>query len=144
MILINIGLILWLAHLYGAQPYDIITGGPRENIGVAWLSAGEGYHNYHHAFPRDYSASELGWVWNFNFATFLIDAFALIGWAYDRNTTSERVIKARIARTGEPLSGPYYTKSLIGGVMKGIVGLAANGWMAWTLLVMRWVLLKNV
>lgn len=48
------------AHLWGKQPFDKRIQ-PRECDWVSWLSMGEGYHNYHHAFPYDYSASELGW-----------------------------------------------------------------------------------
>ena len=38
------------------------------------LSAGEGFHNYHHTFPHDYSASE--WRWSLNLTTFFIDIMA--------------------------------------------------------------------
>jgi stearoyl-CoA desaturase (delta-9 desaturase) len=50
---------------------------------------GEGWHNYHHVFPFDYKAAELPYV--FNLTTMFIDAFALIGWAYDRKTASHEV-----------------------------------------------------
>lgn len=47
------------AHLYGYRPYDknIL---PVENKMASMLSLGESFHNYHHAFPWDYRASELG------------------------------------------------------------------------------------
>lgn len=62
---------------------------------------GEGYHNFHHIFPFDYSSSELDWRGNFNFSTFFIDAFARIGWAYDLRRASPTVIAKRIERTGD-------------------------------------------
>lgn len=41
---------------------------PRENVTVAVMTLGEGWHNYHHAFPWDYRSSELGYF-RFNFTT---------------------------------------------------------------------------
>ena len=38
------------AHIYGYRYYDQSLR-PRENYLVAYLSMGEGYHNYHHTFP---------------------------------------------------------------------------------------------
>ncbi|CAG2174032.1 unnamed protein product, partial [Oppiella nova] len=72
-----------------------------ENRLVTYLSGGEGYHNYHHTFPFDYSASEYGWKDNWNIATAFIDMFAWIGWAYDRRRPTQTCVKARIARTGD-------------------------------------------
>jgi len=67
------------AHLSGGHPYDKNIK-PAENMGVTLASFGEGYHNYHHTFPYDYSTSEHGWKYNFNFTTLFIDSFAAIGW----------------------------------------------------------------
>ncbi len=42
-----------LAHIWGKQPYsDKNTA--RDNSLLAFLTMGEGYHNYHHCFQRDY------------------------------------------------------------------------------------------
>jgi len=42
-----------LAHIWGCQPYsDQNTS--RDNGILAFLTMGEGYHNYHHSFQRDY------------------------------------------------------------------------------------------
>ncbi|KAH7638263.1 stearoyl-coa desaturase 5-like [Dermatophagoides farinae] len=49
-----------IAHKYGSRPYDPKIE-PRDNYFVVYLALGEGYHNYHHTFPWDYSASEHGW-----------------------------------------------------------------------------------
>jgi stearoyl-CoA desaturase (delta-9 desaturase) len=44
------------AHLYGDKPYNKnIT--PVENLLVSIITFGEGWHNYHHSYPRDYRAS---------------------------------------------------------------------------------------
>ncbi len=83
-----------------------------ENSFVTYQSYGEGYHNYHHTFPFDYSASELDWKYNWNFSTLFIDLFASIGWAYDRKKVSTDMIRARIRRTGDiTLSNKNFTSS---------------------------------
>lgn len=61
---------------------------------------GEGYHNYHHTFPWDYRASELG-NYAFNWTVLLIDFFAKIGWAYELKIVPEYTIKKRAFKTGD-------------------------------------------
>lgn len=41
------------AHRFGTRPYSDKTSA-RDSLFVALLSMGEGYHNFHHAFPADY------------------------------------------------------------------------------------------
>ncbi|GAB1302459.1 Stearoyl-CoA desaturase 4 [Apodemus speciosus] len=86
------------AHLYGLRPYDRGIGA-RENPLVSLASLGEGFHNYHHAFPYDYSVSE--YRWHINFTTFFIDCMAALGLAYDRKRVSKAAVLARIKRTGD-------------------------------------------
>nr|AAL16642.1 acyl-CoA delta-11 desaturase [Argyrotaenia velutinana] len=87
------------AHLYGYKPYDknIL---PAENKAASIASFGEAFHNYHHVFPWDYRASELGNI-TMNWTIYFIDFFAWIGWAYDLKTASDETIKSRIKRTGD-------------------------------------------
>ena len=87
-----------LAHLWGNHPYDASIN-PVENIIVSAAAAGEGFHNYHHTFPYDYSTSEHGW--KINFTTFFIDFMAQIGLAYDCRTVDHNMISARKKRTGD-------------------------------------------
>ncbi len=42
-----------LAHFWGVQPYSREHSAVN-NFFIAWLTFGEGYHNYHHTFPSDY------------------------------------------------------------------------------------------
>lgn len=72
---------------------------PSENTFVSVMSVGEGWHNYHHTFPWDYKAAELG-NYKFNFTTAFIDLFAKIGWAYDLKTASPEFVRKRAERTG--------------------------------------------
>ncbi|XP_076628649.1 acyl-CoA Delta-9 desaturase isoform X2 [Colletes latitarsis] len=87
------------AHIWGMKPYDN-TIGPTENIGVAICAFGEGWHNYHHVFPWDYKAAELG-NYRTNMTTAFIDFWARMGQAYDMKTIPVDVVKKRAIRTGD-------------------------------------------
>jgi stearoyl-CoA desaturase (delta-9 desaturase) len=67
---------------------------------VTILALGDGYHNYHHAFPYDYKTGELG-DYMINPTTTFIDFFARIGWAYSLKSVSTETILKRVARTGD-------------------------------------------
>lgn len=67
---------------------------------MAYLAFGEGWHNYHHVFPWDYKAAELG-NYKLNLTTAFIDLMAKIGWAYELKTASVDMIKKRALRTGD-------------------------------------------
>ncbi|XP_036709245.1 stearoyl-CoA desaturase 5 [Balaenoptera musculus] len=94
--------VTWLvnsvAHMYGNRPYDKNIS-PRQNPLVTLGAIGEGFHNYHHTFPFDYSASEFGL--NFNPTTWFIDFMCWLGLATDRKRATKPMIEARKARTGE-------------------------------------------
>jgi stearoyl-CoA desaturase (Delta-9 desaturase) len=42
-----------VCHLWGSQPYSR-SNSSRDSWWVSLITLGEGYHNYHHTFPRDY------------------------------------------------------------------------------------------
>ncbi|MEO2053866.1 MAG: acyl-CoA desaturase [Nitrospira sp.] len=42
-----------ICHIWGTQPYGDANSS-RDNWWISLLTFGEGYHNYHHNFPRDY------------------------------------------------------------------------------------------
>ncbi|XP_053547919.1 acyl-CoA desaturase isoform X2 [Bombina bombina] len=86
------------AHMFGNRPYDVHIS-PRENRFVTLGAIGEGFHNYHHTFPYDYSASEFG-VRN-NFTTCFIDLMCKLGLASDCKRVSKEIIVARKLRTGD-------------------------------------------
>ncbi|KAH0950952.1 hypothetical protein HN011_004075 [Eciton burchellii] len=95
--------VTWLvnsaAHIWGMKPYDN-TISPTDNLFVGISAFGEGWHNYHHVFPWDYKAGELG-NYRTNITTAFIDFFASIGWAYDLKTVAHNVVKKRANRTGD-------------------------------------------
>ncbi|KAG8036723.1 hypothetical protein G9C98_004045 [Cotesia typhae] len=87
------------AHIWGMKPYDSSIS-PTDNFKIALGTFGEAWHNYHHVFPWDYKAAELG-DYSGNFTTAFIDFFAYIGQAYDLKTVPKEMIEKRAARTGD-------------------------------------------
>lgn len=86
------------AHRFGDQPYDKYIEA-RENAIVSFFGHGEGWHNYHHVFPWDYSTSELGYT--LNLSKVFIDLMATIGLAYDLKSAHPEMIKNRKLKTGD-------------------------------------------
>ncbi|XP_061713573.1 acyl-CoA Delta(11) desaturase-like [Cydia pomonella] len=86
------------AHMFGNRPYDKKVMAT-ENLSVMLVTLGEGSHNYHHVFPWDYRAAELGsWL---NFSKTFIDFFAWMGWAYDLKIVDQKSVTDRVKRTGD-------------------------------------------
>jgi stearoyl-CoA desaturase (delta-9 desaturase) len=73
---------------------------PTDNRLVAFFALGEGFHNYHHTFPWDCKAAELG-SYEFNWTTMFLDFFTWIGWAYDLKTVPDHIVRDRVRRTGD-------------------------------------------
>lgn len=88
-----------VAHLYGYKPYDTSLHAFENKYFGPW-ALGEGWHNFHHAFPRDYRASEVD-GWGQNFTTKVIQFLNKYGLTYDLRTVSEDHIERRIRRTGD-------------------------------------------
>lgn len=72
------------------------------------MASGEGWHNYHHAFPWDYRASELGTP--FNLTGTMLDLFATYGWVYDLREATHTMVKNRVIRTGDESHKTYGTE----------------------------------
>lgn len=94
---------VWCTKLY-KQLFHYREISPTENKLVTWLTAGEGWHNYHHAIPWDYKAAELGPT-AINWTTYLIEMFSRIGWAYDLKAPSSELIRKLVERRGD---GSHY------------------------------------
>ena len=52
-----------LAHFWGSRPYTE-ENSARDNGFLAFLTYGEGYHNYHHIFQTDYRNGIRWWQWD--------------------------------------------------------------------------------
>lgn len=77
-----------VVHKWGARPYNpahLTT----ENGWVSLFALGEGWHNWHHAFPWDYATAELGPLYQFNPTKMFIDAMAFLGLAWDRKRADQ-------------------------------------------------------
>uniref|UniRef100_A0A1B0GE34 Fatty acid desaturase domain-containing protein n=1 Tax=Glossina morsitans morsitans TaxID=37546 RepID=A0A1B0GE34_GLOMM len=87
------------AHMWGNRPYDKRIN-PTENVYVSVIALGEGWHNYHHVFPWDYKAAELG-KYSFNYTTMFLDAFSKLGWCWDMKQPSKELIQRTYEKYGD-------------------------------------------
>lgn len=87
-----------VAHLWGTRSYDKGIN-PSDSLFVSVFALGEGYHNYHHTFPYDYSTSE--WGPTFNVTTILLDYWAGLGLIYDRKQVTRESIDRVRRRLGD-------------------------------------------
>ena len=72
-----------VAHIWGTAPYNPRLSA-RQNTITSIVAVGEGWHNYHHACPYDYRASEFGWWNERNPTTLMLDSLAAIGLVWKR------------------------------------------------------------
>jgi stearoyl-CoA desaturase (delta-9 desaturase) len=79
-----------LAHWLGEAAYDDLNS-PRDHIITAFVTFGEGYHNFHHEFPRDYR-NAVHW-WQYDPTKWFIIICSWFGLAYNLHTFSENEIR---------------------------------------------------
>ena len=79
-----------IAHLWGSRPYTLACTA-RDNALIALITLGEGYHNFHHAFPSDFRNGLRWYQWDPN--KWFIRALAGAGLAGDLRRTPEPVIR---------------------------------------------------
>jgi stearoyl-CoA desaturase (delta-9 desaturase) len=72
-----------VAHMWGTTPYNPRLSS-RQNAFTSIVAVGEGWHNYHHAYPYDYRASEFNWYAEWNPTTLFIDSLAAVGLVWNR------------------------------------------------------------
>ena len=75
-----------VSHTFGYRPYKDIP--PTDNLFTSILTYGEGWHNWHHAYPYDYAAAEDGILLQWNPTKALIDFLWLFGQTYDHKRKS--------------------------------------------------------
>ena len=84
-----------LAHIWGKQTYTE-KNTARDNGFLAFLTFGEGYHNFHHIFENDYR-NGIKW-YHFDPTKWMIKTFSLIGLASKlRKSPEDKIEKARLA-----------------------------------------------
>ena len=79
-----------VAHLYGTRPYTEGNSG-RDNALLAFVTNGEGYHNFHHKFPSDFRNGVRWYQWDPT--KWLIALLGFLGLARDLVKTPESVIE---------------------------------------------------
>lgn len=94
-----------LAHTLGGRPYNMAVSA-RDSLFTAFLTFGEGYHNFHHRFATDYRNGIRFYQWDPT--KWLIRGMASLGWAWNLyRVPRERIVAARIecesARLAESL-----------------------------------------
>jgi stearoyl-CoA desaturase (delta-9 desaturase) len=85
-----------LAHYWGSRPYTE-SNSARDNGFLAFLTYGEGYHNYHHIFQADYRNGIRWWQWDPT--KWMIALCSRIGLASDLNRVSDFKIQRAILDT---------------------------------------------
>ncbi len=82
-----------LAHIWGKQPYTD-TNTARDNGWLAFVTYGEGYHNFHHIFEFDYR-NGIRW-WHFDPTKWLIKSCSFIGLTRNLKVCPEdKIVKAK-------------------------------------------------
>lgn len=88
-----------LAHCWGRRPYTI-ENSARDNDILAFLTYGEGYHNYHHLFQWDYR-NGVRW-WQFDPTKWLIAGLSVVGITRELRRVPEfRIQRAMLQRQFE-------------------------------------------
>jgi len=88
-----------LAHTYGSRPYNS-KNSARDNWWLAFLTNGEGFHNFHHAFGNDYR-NGLRW-YHWDPTKWLILSLNWLGMAHNLQRTPEAyILKARLESSVE-------------------------------------------
>ena len=83
------------AHVFGRQPYSD-KHSARDSIIMAFLTFGEGYHNYHHTFQLDYRNGIRWYHWDPT--KWAIRSAAIIGLATKlKEAPREEILKARLS-----------------------------------------------
>lgn len=79
-----------LAHWIGVQPFDDRRT-PRDHVLTAFVTFGEGYHNFHHEFPSDYR-NALKW-YQYDPTKVTIWCLCKLGLAWNLKTFSQNAIE---------------------------------------------------
>ena len=89
-----------LAHMWGAKPYSTEHSAVN-NFFLAFLTYGEGYHNFHHTFASDYR-NGIRW-YQFDPTKYLIWTLSKIGLASGLKRTDTLMIKKKLVQADRKL-----------------------------------------
>jgi stearoyl-CoA desaturase (delta-9 desaturase) len=80
-----------LSHMYGNRRYAT-TDASKNNIWLALLTFGEGWHNNHHHYQR--SANQGFFWWEIDITYYLLRALAAVGLIWDLHTPPKKVLES--------------------------------------------------
>ena len=84
-----------ICHMFGRSTYDIYATA-KDNWLIAFLTFGEGYHNFHHRFAGDYRNGVRWYQWDPS--KWIITVLGKTGLAWDlRRVSNFRILAARLA-----------------------------------------------
>ncbi|KAH8666261.1 hypothetical protein BGZ61DRAFT_365874 [Ilyonectria robusta] len=90
-----------LAHWLGDQPFDD-RNSPRDHYITAFVTLGEGYHNFHHEFPSDYR-NAIEW-YQYDPTKWFIWVWKQVGLAYDlKQFRANEIEKGRVQQMQKKL-----------------------------------------
>lgn len=84
-----------ICHTFGKRPFET-TDESRNNWLIGLIGFGEGWHNNHHAFPRN-AFHGIRW-WQFDLSGLVIRAMEATGFAWDVQRVNESTIEAQQER----------------------------------------------
>jgi stearoyl-CoA desaturase (Delta-9 desaturase) len=88
-----------LSHVFGRRPFPT-DDGSRNNVLVALVAFGEGWHNNHHAFPTS-APLGLRW-WQLDLGFWLIRALECVGLAWNVKRPTAQQIEAKLVKDQGP------------------------------------------
>ena len=91
-----------LAHMWGAKPYSTEHSAVN-NFFLAFLTYGEGYHNFHHTFASDYR-NGIRW-YQFDPTKYLIWTLSKLGLASGLKRTDGLMIKKKLVQADRKTTG---------------------------------------
>jgi len=84
-----------VCHTFGQATYDIYSTA-KDHWLVAFITNGEGYHNFHHHFPSDYRNGVRWYQWDPS--KWMIAVLARVGLAWDlKRVSTFRILAARLS-----------------------------------------------
>ena len=81
-----------VSHAYGTKDYSLRSTAVSTHSLVQLLQNGEGHHNLHHEFPRDYAHGRGVWEWDPT--KWCIQLWCRLGWATELYVTDDAAIRA--------------------------------------------------
>ena len=96
-----------VCHMFGKATYDIYASA-KDHWLVAFLTNGEGYHNFHHRFPSDYRNGVRWYQWDPS--KWVIFIFSTLGLAKNlRRVSRFRILAARLEAQNQMINDAIST-----------------------------------